>query len=143
MNKTSNKEWRVFFIMAKSHLIVVKKLLRKNTTGKLTHYDLIVYYHLYRAVELLLKSFLLYKGSDRNEVKAYRHNLIDIVFAAQNKGLIINGELLLNIGYINQYYDGKEFEYTSVKSMKLPKYEKVIDLVKELYLDIGNLIKKA
>jgi hypothetical protein len=104
MNKISETEWRPFYKMAGMHFISFRILYREfkilcNQRGEKNFYGhkRILYYHALRSVELLLKSFMIFKGESRTKVKKiFSHNIFNLFLNVDCYGLAFDSKVFMD-----------------------------------------------
>ena len=105
-------------------------------------------YYLYcHAIELVLKSLLIFHGFDEKGLRKIGHNLK----SAWEKAREVQNEIPIKlkdhekttnaVEMINPYYEGKEFEYFQGGSKRFPETKVMCDITKELLLVVGEGIK--
>jgi hypothetical protein len=101
------------------------KIIKRESPGETPHISL-KYFLLSRAIEIFLKTFLLAKGIEFEELKKkkYGHNIGNLYSEASDLGLKgickIEKQDEEIIGILNQYYSKKEFEYLNDSWHHLP-----------------------
>jgi len=148
MDKFPENNWRGLYQLALLHFISIKilnkefKRLKTKHGKKLGGYYLIIYYHALRSVELLLKSFLIFKGQTRAQIKKeFKHDIEFLLLEVDTYGVTFDAKAFMTLVHLNKYYQEKEFEYASLRSLRLLPIEKMVDLIKSMFIVIEKEIK--
>jgi hypothetical protein len=90
---------------------------------------------------LLLKSFLIFKGQTRAQIKKeFKHDIEFLLLEVDTYGVTFDMKAFITLVHLNKYYQKKEFEYASLRSMKLLPIEKLVDLIKSMFIVIEKEI---
>ena len=104
-----------------------------------------VYYLYGHAIELVLKSILIFEGNSENDIKIIGHNLLKAWEHASSYDLSLqqseSTELTQTIEMINPYYEGKELEYIVSGGKRYPELVHMHNVAINLILAIGKYIQ--
>jgi len=103
-----------------------------------------VYYLYCHAIELVLKSLIIFQGNNEKDLRNIGHDLIkawkvssaDTVISLQSE----IGEIVQTIEMINPYYSSKEFEYIVTGGKTYPELTHMHNVAQNLIISIGKEI---
>jgi len=125
---------------ARSFFLAANKL--RGTEEMLS--DVPIYYLYGHAIELALKSFLLYQGYDEKDIRKIGHDLKDAWTKATDKSLdkpLANTtEISQVIELINPYYRHKELEYIVTGGKRYPYISEMHNVAEKIICAVGKSI---
>lgn len=99
----------------------------------------VIHYTCFHSIELIFKSFLLYKGHCIKVLKdTYGHDLKILLNKVNEEGLSLSIDSSDTIKEFSEMYKNKEFEYMSPGYKTIPTNEGVMEITKEVIF----LVKK-